>query len=104
MQNIQTLDELLAQQTEIANKIAELRLQKHAEAVTQARALITQFGLTQDDLFGGVRAAKKSKPDGTKVPAKYRDPVGGKEWTGRGVAPAWIRDQDKSKFLIAESK
>ena len=104
MQNIQTLDELLEQQKEIAKKIADLRLQKHAEAVSQARALITQFGLNQADLFGGVRVAKKSKVDGVKVPAKYRDPVSGKEWAGRGVTPKWMRDQDKSKFLIVQSK
>ena len=98
------LDDLLAQQAEIAKKIAEVRSQKHAEVVGQVRALIAQFGLKRDDLFGGVREAKKSKPNAVKVPAKYRDPVSGSEWSGRGVTPKWLRGQDKSTFLIQDSK
>jgi DNA-binding protein H-NS len=35
------------------------------------------------------------------VPAKYRDPASGVTWSGRGSAPAWIRDaEDRSPFLI----
>ena len=95
-----TLDELLAQQADIAAKISVLRLEKYTEAVAQAKALISQFGLTQDDLFGGARSAVRgNKVEGTKVPPKYRDPVSGKTWTGRGVTPKWVVG-DKAQYLI----
>lgn len=32
----------------------------------------------------------------TKVSAKYRDPETGKTWSGRGMAPVWIREYEKA--------
>jgi DNA-binding protein H-NS len=72
--------------------------------VGKVRALIAEYGLTEADIFGGARAPKKAKAakaEGSKVAAKFRDPVSGKEWSGRGLAPGWIKGQDKAKFLIA---
>lgn len=94
-----TLKDLLAQQEALSKKIEELRQLERSEAVRKARALIAEFALTQQDLFGGTRTTQKDKP--AKVPAKYRDPVTGKEWSGRGLAPKWIRGKDKAQFLIA---
>jgi len=61
------------------------------------------YRLTQQDIFGGARAPKKDKSEVTKakVVAKYRDPVSGKEWSGRGLAPRWLQGRDKNAFLIA---
>ena len=36
------------------------------------------------------------------LPARYRDPVSGKEWSGRGNAPLWIRGKDRRKFVIVK--
>ena len=35
------------------------------------------------------------------VAAKYRDPVTGQTWTGRGKAPKWIDGKDRNQFVIA---
>ncbi|WP_373321143.1 H-NS histone family protein [Paraburkholderia flagellata] len=51
----------------------------------------------------GRKPGKGAKAAGAKrtVAAKYADPKTGATWTGRGRAPAWIRDvKDRSKFLI----
>jgi DNA-binding protein H-NS len=38
------------------------------------------------------------------VAPKYRDPKSGVTWTGRGMAPAWIRDvEDRTPFLIEQA-
>ena len=37
---------------------------------------------------------KTSKP--AKVSAKYRDPESGKTWSGRGMAPVWMREYEKA--------
>ena len=46
-------------------------------------------------------SASKGKPRVTgAVPPKYRDPVTGQTWTGRGKEPVWIRGKDRAAFLI----
>jgi len=93
-----TLQELIAQKDALEKLIQETRQAELSDAIN--RGLISEFGLTQDDIFSTTRGAKKSKPEGSKVAAKYRDPVSGKEWSGRGLAPKWLQGRDKGDFLI----
>lgn len=81
-----------------------------AEGMAKIVAIVQEFGFTADEmnkaLSGKVSAGKrgKGKGTGTKAAPKYRDPVSGSTWTGRGVAPAWIKDvpkEDRARFLIA---
>jgi DNA-binding protein H-NS len=95
-----TLQELIAQKEALEKLIADTRQTELAEAISQVKGLITTFGLTQEDIFGASRGAKKVKAEGSKVAAKYRDPVSGKEWSGRGLAPKWLQGREKSEFLI----
>ena len=49
--------------------------------------------------------AKRSAKKPQKVPAKYRDPVSGKTWSGRGMTPVWLREyeakgQKREKFAV----
>ena len=94
-----TLKELLQQQQALAAQIEEARKREIADAVAQVRSLIDQYQLTERDVFpSGRRACSRTA---SKVPPKYRDPITGKTWTGRGKAPKWIDGQDRTKFLIA---
>jgi DNA-binding protein H-NS len=95
-----TLQELIAQKEALEKLIQDTRQTELAEAISQVKALISSFGLTQQDIFGTSRGTKKVKAEGSKVAAKYRDPVSGKEWSGRGLAPKWLQGRDKSEFLI----
>ncbi len=95
-----TLQELIAQKEALEKLIQDTRQTELAEAISQVKTLIATFGLTQEDIFGASRGAKKVKAEGSKVAAKYRDPVTGKEWSGRGLAPKWLQGRDKSEFLI----
>ena len=94
-----SIQDLIAQREALDKQIAELRQQQRSDAIIKAQALIKDFELNQQDLFGGARGAHKVKAV-SKIAAKYRDPVTGKEWSGRGLPPNWLKDQDKSKFLI----
>lgn len=96
-----TIQDLITQREALDKQIAELRQQQRSDAISKALALIKDFGLTQQDLFGGVHGAHKVKTVG-KVAAKYRDPETGKEWSGRGLPPNWLKNQDKSKFLVTQ--
>jgi DNA-binding protein H-NS len=95
-----TLQELIAQKDALEKQIQEHRQAELSDAVGKVKALMAEFGLTQEDIFGGARASKKPAGEKVKVPAKYRDPVSGKEWSGRGLAPKWLQGKDKVEFLI----
>jgi DNA-binding protein H-NS len=94
-----TLQQLLEQKAAIEQKIAAAREQAIHDAVARARAIIDEFGLTAEDLFGGKRTRKSSNA-GTKVAAKYRDPATGQTWTGRGRTPKWMEGKDRNAYLI----
>ena len=95
-----TLQELIAQKEALEKLIQDTRHTELAEAINKVKGLIADFGLTQEDIFGAVRGAKKPKTEGSKVAAKYRDPISGKEWSGRGLAPKWLQGREKADFLI----
>lgn len=91
--------ELIQQREALEKKIAEARNQEIAQAIRQVQTLISDFGLSQDDIYPSAKA--RSKKTVNKVAPKYRDPNTGKTWTGRGKAPVWIQDKDRAGFLIA---
>lgn len=90
--------ELIAQKQALEAQIEQARKSEVADAVLQVRALIADFGLTADDVFGKSRVSAAA---GKSVPPKYRNAATGETWTGRGKAPKWIADQDRDQFLIA---
>jgi DNA-binding protein H-NS len=83
---------------EIQAKIADLQAQasrvkqeEKAHAIDAARAMISSYGITAKDL--GLDKAPKGKAGpkpGGKIPPKYKDPVSGALWSGRGKTPKWF--------------
>ena len=95
-----TLQELIAQKEALEKLIQDTRQTELASAIGKVRALMTEYGLSQEDIFGTVRASKKTKPEGSKVAAKYRDSISGKEWSGRGLQPKWLEGKNREDYLI----
>jgi DNA-binding protein H-NS len=95
-----TLAELIKQKEALEAQITNTRQTELADAISKVKALVAEHGLTQKDVFGSSKVARKSSGGG-KVAAKYRDSSSGQTWTGRGKAPKWIDGQVRSKFLIA---
>lgn len=83
---------------EIESKIADLQSQaeqvkqeQKSQAIDAARAMIVSYGITARDL--GLDKPVKVRPGpkvGKKIPPKYRDPVSGATWSGRGKTPKWF--------------
>lgn len=73
----------------------EAAIAAESEAVlADIREKVALYGFTEKDVFGRRRAVGP-------VAAKFRDPETGETWTGRGRAPAWIKDaKNRDKFLI----
>ena len=90
--------DLLKQREELEAKIAEARNAEVASAIAQVRQLVLDYSLTERDVLGGVRT---SSAKGSTVAPKYKDPVTGATWTGRGKPPRWIADKEREQFLIA---
>jgi DNA-binding protein H-NS len=87
------------QKEAIEAQIAAAQQAQRSDAVNKVRAIISEHHLTQKDIFGSSKAVRKSSVN--KVAAKYKDPISGSTWTGRGKAPKWIDGQDRAKFVIA---
>ena len=73
-----------------------LQAEARGTALIDARKLIAEFDLTADELFGKTRKSVSSP-----VAPKYKDPVSGATWTGRGKPPTWIKDKNRDDFLNA---
>lgn len=80
----------------LAEHIAVRRRDQIAEARARIARIALDVGLTPEQILA-------TKPPrcfaGAGVP-KYRDPETGKTWSGLGTVPGWIRDKDRSQFLI----
>lgn len=97
------LQELIAQREALDTQITELSQAARNEGITKAKALIAEHQLTHKDLFGGTGAVKKDKTTGKVVKARYLNPKTGEKWSGRGLAPKWIKEfkkEDRKQFLI----
>ena len=99
-----TLEQLIAQKEALEKQIAETRERELASAIAQVKALVAAHELTAADVFPG--STRKVRGDGAKkatnkVAAKYRDPISGKTWSGRGLAPKWLAGKNKADYLIA---
>ena len=91
--DLNDLNDLIAQQAELAKKIAELKKNNRKEALEQVKNLMAQYDITVEDL-----AKKTSSAAGTKVPPKWQDPVSGAKWTGRGRTPVWFNEATAIKL------
>lgn len=80
-----TLQELIAQQQELARQIEAARKAEVSDAVAQIRKLMAEYNLSVDEI-----TEKASSKKGAKVAAKYRNPETGDTWTGRGRQPKWV--------------
>lgn len=95
-----TLAQLIEQRAALEAQIEAARKAAIADAVAQVKALVTEYGLTAADVFGGSKRGPKAGGQRAVVAAKYRDPATGATWTGRGKAPKWLDGKDRAQFAI----
>jgi DNA-binding protein H-NS len=81
-----TYIEMKQQAERLMREAENVRKNELAEVISQIKSEIAEYGLTAKDLGFAMPATIK----GRKVPAKYRDPVSGKTWSGRGRTPLWV--------------
>ena len=93
-----TYAEMQKQIAELQSKAEALKAQEIKDVIGRIREAIEVYGLTSDDLFGGVKAkaaGKRAKATAARSgkaasAPKYKDPASGKSWTGVGKRPGWF--------------
>jgi len=96
-------------QDEVNAEANAKRTEARATALASIVSMITEFAFVGADInkaLGITGKTKKTKGAATakgKAEPKYRDPVTGAMWSGRGVSPAWIKGvakEDRGQYLI----
>jgi len=111
-----TLDAIKLKIAKLEKQAVTIAEKQSSVGLTKIRDLMHKHGLTVADIEGFVAKRRGRKPGVTQpksaaakapraaahhVAPKYADPKTGATWSGRGLAPLWIRDvKDRSKFLI----
>lgn len=100
-------EDYLKEIAELQKQAEEARRAELAGAIAQIKSLMKQYNLTLKDLK--LKDGKVPGSQGTTVAAKYRDPVSGETWTGRGRSPIWAaKAKAESKLdsllITAEAK
>ena len=83
-----TYKELKAQAEALLQQAEAARRAEIAAVGAEIQARMKEFGITLAYLGG----AKKAKTRGA-VAAKYRNPLTGDTWSGRGRAPKWLAEE-----------
>ncbi|WDD96275.1 H-NS histone family protein [Burkholderia sp. FERM BP-3421] len=77
-----------------------MRREQASVVIAELRAAILEFGITPDDVFGARAKLVRRSTRGRAI-QKYRDPLSGATWSGRGRVPRWIAGRNREDFLIA---
>ncbi|MEW6343071.1 MAG: H-NS histone family protein [Pseudomonadota bacterium] len=90
--------ELKAELAILDLKIEVARASEKIRVIREIRARMCEWGIESRDLQSVCRAPKYvPRRSGRYVP-KYRDPVSGATWSGKGREPAWIAGKDRAAF------
>ena len=93
-----TYKQLQDQIKQLQQEAEELRKNELSNAIAQIKMTMAEYGITLADL-GFIGKMKNGQVRAPLAP-KYRNPVTGDTWSGRGKAPKWIDPKNKEKFLI----
>jgi DNA-binding protein H-NS len=83
--------ELRAEAEKLLQQAEELRAREVEQVIEEIRGKIQDYGITPQDLgFTLTKTAKTGRK--IHVQVRYRGP-NGKEWSGRGLTPKWLREE-----------
>jgi DNA-binding protein H-NS len=103
-----TYHDLKAKISKLEEQARALLKKESAGVITKIRGLMSEYGLTVQDLGLGItNMGKKMSAMKHPLPPKYKDPISGKTWSGKGKAPGWIVEATKKgkrdDFLISKA-
>ncbi|WP_087865327.1 H-NS histone family protein [Comamonas thiooxydans] len=87
------LQSLLEQQAQLNKQIEEQRRAEKVAVIAEVRKTVADFGLTAEDVFAAGKPRKKAA-------VKYKDPVSGATWSGRGRNPKWFDPSKADAYAV----
>jgi DNA-binding protein H-NS len=100
---VTTFQELQNQIRQLQQQAETMRREQASVVIAELRAAILEFGITPDDVFGARAKLVRRSTRGRAI-QKYRDPLSGATWSGRGRVPRWIAGRNREDFLIARAQ
>ncbi|MDR3298993.1 MAG: H-NS histone family protein [Candidatus Accumulibacter sp.] len=83
--------ELRAEAAKLLQQAEELRAKEVEQVIEEIREKMQSYGINPQDLgFASSRTGKTGRK--IHVQVRYRGP-NGKEWSGRGLTPKWLREE-----------
>jgi DNA-binding protein H-NS len=76
------------------------RSREFEAVLVSLRKTISDYGITERDIFGRQKLDGGRDSRFGRVAAKYRNPETDETWTGRGRPPRWIAGKCYAEFLI----
>jgi DNA-binding protein H-NS len=92
-----TYKDLQAQIAQLQREAQEAYATESKDAVAHIHSLISEFGITADDLES--RLPQKGRKPQPKAGIRFRN--GEKTWSGRGRPPLWLKGEDKEKYRVS---
>jgi DNA-binding protein H-NS len=89
--------QLRARQEALDKQLAEAKERETRLVLIEIVQKMREYGISLNELMGRKPGNEPAEPG-----AKYRDPVSGATWTGRGRAPGWIAGKNRDEFLNDE--
>lgn len=97
-----TVEELQEERERLDAQIKARTDAQKASVIEQIKTVVETYSISVEELVEAL-GGMKSKRKGVKAKQKYRDPVTGATWSGRGKEPAWIKGQNRDTFLIPDA-
>jgi DNA-binding protein H-NS len=95
------LKDLQAQIAALQAQVAEVKKNEVADAIAKVRAIVDEYELTAADIFPArKRVSAPAESKRSVVAAKYKDPVTGNTWSGRGLTPKWLAGKNKADYAV----
>jgi DNA-binding protein H-NS len=89
-----TYRELVAERESLNAQLSRAR----EEVIERIRGEMAELNISAADLARP--AAKRSGKVKPQTVARFRDPLSGETWSGRGRPPHWMAGKDKAAFAI----
>ncbi|MDR5825230.1 H-NS histone family protein [Caballeronia sp. LZ043] len=94
---------LRAQQEALDKQLAEAKEKETQHVLREIVQKMREYGISLAELMGRKTVSESSgqsaQTPAAESPVKYRDPVSGATWSGRGRAPTWIAGKNRDEFL-----
>jgi DNA-binding protein H-NS len=93
---------LLAEKEALDKQLVAAQEMETRHVLREIVQKMREYNISLNELMGGKPAAQVvTNPELQSEPvAKYRDPVSGSTWSGRGRAPHWIAGKDREAFVV----